>query len=128
MDDDPDVRVLLAETLSEAGHAVTQAADGTEALAMLREEALPCVVLADVRMPRMDGWELSLAVGRDPQLASVPVVIVTGDRMLTFTAPALEKPLAAAELDTLVERSCRLHRSIKAGRGARPRAPAGGLG
>ena len=61
-------------------------------------------------MPRMDGFELSRAVRRDPQLSSVPVVLLTADRMLSFTSPARDKPFSSVELDALVQRSCCLHR------------------
>jgi CheY-like chemotaxis protein len=110
VDDEPSVRALYVDALVEAGHRVEAVADGAEALAKLRMGVVPCVVLSDVRMPRMDGWELSRAVADDPQLSSVPVVVLTGDRMLSFTSPARDKPFAVAELDALVERSCQLHR------------------
>jgi CheY-like chemotaxis protein len=58
----------------------------------------------------MDGWELSREAARDPQLSSVPIVMVTGNRMLSFTSPARDKPYSVNELDALVQRSCRLHR------------------
>jgi CheY-like chemotaxis protein len=62
-------------------------------------------------MPRMDGFELSRAVGRDPQLASIPVVLLTGDRILSFASPARDKPFSVLELDALVQESCSLHRA-----------------
>jgi CheY-like chemotaxis protein len=110
VDDDPSVRALFADALEEAGHRVELAADGAQALARLREGAQPCVVLSDVRMPRMDGWELSRATGRDPELAAIPVVVMTGDRILSFTSPARDKPFSVTELDAVVQRTCRLHR------------------
>lgn len=110
VDDEPSVRALYEDALVESGHRVESVADGTEALARLRAGEVPCVVLSDLRMPRMDGWELSRAIADDPQLSSVPVVVLTGDRMLSFTSPARDKPFRAAELDALVERSCLLHR------------------
>jgi two-component system, chemotaxis family, sensor kinase CheA len=110
VDDDRNVRSLYFDALNEAGHSVTVATDGLDALAQLRDGAMPCVVLADVRMPRMDGFELLRAVRQDPQLSSVPVVVVTGDRMLSFTSPARDKPFSPVELDSLVQRSCALHR------------------
>jgi chemosensory pili system protein ChpA (sensor histidine kinase/response regulator) len=111
VDDDPSVRELLHDALEEAGHRVEVAADGAQALDRLRDGAAPCVVLSDVRMPRMDGFELSRAAGRDPQLAAIPVVVMTGDRILSFTSPARDKPYSVAELDALVQRNCRLHRA-----------------
>lgn len=110
MDDDPGIRSLYVDVLRETGHHVAVANDGAEALARLRQGELPCVVLSDVRMPRMDGWELGRALADDPQLASVPVVALTGDRVLSFTSPARDKPYSAEELDALVQRSCVLHR------------------
>lgn len=110
VDDEPDVRDLFVDALEEAGHHVELAADGAQALTRLRDGAAPCVVLSDLRMPRMDGFELSRAVGRDPELAAIPVVVMTGDRVLSFTSPARNKPFSVDELDALVQRSCRLHR------------------
>jgi CheY-like chemotaxis protein len=110
VDDETSVRDLYVDALSESGHRVEVARDGLDALARLRDGTVPCVVLSDVRMPRMDGWDLAREVARDPQLSSVPVVVLTGDRVLSFTSPARDKPFSPAELDALVQRSCRLHR------------------
>lgn len=110
VDDEASVRSLYLDALEEAGHRVRVAEDGQEALDRLRNGTVPCMVLSDVRMPRMDGWDLARAVGRDPQLNSVPVVLLTGDRVLSFTSPARDKPFSVAELDALVQRECRLHR------------------
>jgi CheY-like chemotaxis protein len=110
VDDDDRVRSLYAEALQEAGHMVAVAIDGIDALDRLQGGSIPCVVLTDVRMPRMDGWELSRAVARDPELATIPVVLVTGDKILSFSSPARDKPFSTVELDAIVQRSCSLHR------------------
>jgi CheY-like chemotaxis protein len=110
VDDEPSVRALFVDALEEAGHRVEVAGDGAQALERLRRGAAPCVVLSDLRMPRMDGFELSRAAGRDPQLSAIPVVVMTGDRVLSFTSPARDKPFSVTELDALVQRTCRLHR------------------
>jgi CheY-like chemotaxis protein len=110
VDDEASVRSLYVDALEESGHRVSIAIDGEMALEQLREGNLPCVVLSDVRMPRMDGFELTRALADDPQLASVPIVVLTGDRILSFTSPARDKPFSVAELDALVQRSCSLHR------------------
>lgn len=110
VDDEPTVRELFVDVLEQAGHQVEVAENGEAALRRLHEGAAPCVVLSDVRMPRMDGFELSMAAARDPQLAAIPVVVMTGDRMLSFTSPARDKPYSVAELDALVQRTCLLHR------------------
>ena len=114
VDDEPSVRSLFEEALSESGHTVAVAENGADALEQLRDGSLPCVVLTDVRMPRMDGFELSRALADDPQLASIPIVVLTGDRILSFTSPARDKPFSISELDALVQRSCSLHRSTRA--------------
>lgn len=111
VDDDAGVRSLYIDALAESGHLVSIAIDGADALDRLQEGAHPCVVLTDLRMPRMDGFELSRAMSQDPQLASIPTVVVTGDRLLALTSPARDKPFSPVELDSLVQRSCRLHRA-----------------
>jgi CheY-like chemotaxis protein len=110
VDDDRDVRALWGDNLRAQGHEVIEAVDGLHALRLLHDSRLPCLVLADVRMPRLDGWELAQAMSRDPQLTAIPVVLVTADRLLAISSPAGDKPMAADELDSLVERSCALHR------------------
>jgi two-component system, OmpR family, response regulator RpaB len=116
VDDDGNVRSLFVDALREAGHAVTVATDGLDALTKLSDGTVPCVVLADVRMPRMDGFEFARAVAHDPLLSSVPVVLLTGDRILSFTSPARDKPFSPVELDALVQRSCALHRESRGDR------------
>ena len=110
VDDDASVRSLYVDALEESGHRVAIAIDGAQALDTLRAGTHPCVVLTDLRMPRMDGFELSRAVSRDPQLTSIPIVVVTGDKYMALTSPARDKPFSVAELEALVQRSCRLHR------------------
>ena len=110
VDDDASVRALYVDALEELGHSVAIAPDGAAALERLRTGNHPCVILTDLRMPRMDGFELSRAVERDPQLATIPIVVITGDRILSYTSPARDKPFSPSELDSLVQRSCSLHR------------------
>ena len=110
VDDDANVRALYVDALEDFGHTVAIAADGAEALEQLRTGDHPCVILTDLRMPRMDGFELRQAVERDPQLAAIPIVVITGDRILSLTSPARDKPFDPAEVDALVQRSCSLHR------------------
>jgi CheY-like chemotaxis protein len=110
VDDDASVRALYVDALEESGHTVTIAVDGAAALEQLRASDHPCLILTDLRMPRMDGFELRRAVERDPLLASIPIVVITGDRLLSYTSPARDKPFSAEELDALVQRSCSLHR------------------
>ncbi len=78
VDDEADIRDLMRLNLEAAGHRVTTAGDGEEALREARAER-PDVVVLDVLMPVLDGWELleRLKVGIEDGLAGVPVLIVT---------------------------------------------------
>jgi CheY-like chemotaxis protein len=101
VDDDSDVRSALAELLEEEGFSVEAARNGHEALIRLRTGKLhPALILLDLMMPGMDGWDFRSEQLRDPQLASVPVVIVSAsgfsrESIRTQFRPAayVEKPI-----------------------------------
>jgi adenylate cyclase len=76
VDDDPDIRVWLRRMLREEGWTVVEAANGREALARLADMA-PDVVLLDLMMPEMDGFELIEELRRDEVWRRLPVVVVT---------------------------------------------------
>jgi DNA-binding response OmpR family regulator len=77
VDDAPDIRMLADLVLTMAGFEVTPAASGSEALRILAERDLPDIVLLDVQMPDLDGWETLERVRRDPRTAMLPVVLCT---------------------------------------------------
>jgi len=101
VDDDSDVRSALSELLQEEGFAVEAAHNGREALARLRSGGLhPAVILLDLMMPGMDGWDFRSEQMRDPELAAVPVVIVSASgfsresiRLQFGPAAYVEKPI-----------------------------------
>ena len=68
----------LLETVGRRGIAV---ADGGEALAYLRSNPAPAVIVLDMLMPRMDGWQFRHAQERTPALARIPVVVISGLRV-----------------------------------------------
>jgi CheY-like chemotaxis protein len=104
VDDDMGVRALFADVLRRTGADVITAADGSDAVAHVAGGLRPCVVLADVLMPRLDGWEMERAL---QQLApGLPVVLLTSDRLLNIRAPALDKPISAAEIEALARTYC----------------------
>jgi CheY-like chemotaxis protein len=101
-DDDPNSRDLLAATVRREGYRVIEATDGETALALAREWR-PDVVTLDVLMPRMDGWAVMTALKSDPELAEIPVIIVTvlADRGIAVSLGAAEfltKPVDRARL------------------------------
>ncbi len=76
VDDDARWRDVAAEAFRKRGDRVRVSSDGLSALAMCIEEP-PDVILADVQMPRMDGWQLLRLIRARPQLAGTPVVFMT---------------------------------------------------
>jgi len=76
VEDDEDVREFMELLLSTSGYETMGAGDGIEALDKMRQR-LPCMVLLDLQMPRMDGWQFREQQLRDPRLAKVPVVCIT---------------------------------------------------
>src|SRR5689334_12889545 len=79
IEDDADLRDVLVTVLRRRGHEVDTANEGEEALARMRS-ALPDVVLLDLRMPGMNGWEFRLEQRRDPVLAQIPVIAMSADK------------------------------------------------
>jgi CheY-like chemotaxis protein len=77
VDDSPTVRKLIAEKLKSAGHTVTCSADGVEALESL-EDIVPDLVLIDIDMPRMDGYQACRQIRSNPATKDVPVIMVSG--------------------------------------------------
>ena len=77
VDDSPTVRKLIAGKLEKSGHKVVCAVDGVDALARL-SEGLPDLVLLDITMPRMDGYEVCKQIRANPDAQNLPVVMISG--------------------------------------------------
>lgn len=81
VDDDADIRDMLEEALVDEGYGVCTANNGEHALdvltAMTARSAPPCVVLLDMMMPKMDGNEFMDATAKIPELADVPIIVVS---------------------------------------------------
>jgi CheY-like chemotaxis protein len=75
-EDERDIRELIQFTLSFAGHTVTAVGDGAAAIARARE-ATPDLILMDVRMPRLTGYEACQQMKEIPELSQVPVVFLS---------------------------------------------------
>ena len=105
VDDDDLHRELVADYLTLGGFAVRHAADGREALAVMRRTP-PAVVLLDVQMPELDGFELATMLKADPVTAAIPIIMVSahegrGARLIGLESGAedyLSKPVDPAEL------------------------------
>ena len=80
VDDDYDVREVITLVLESFGYEVETAANGVEALERLARPPLPSLILVDMMMPVMDGVELIEHLHEEPTTASIPVVVLSGDR------------------------------------------------
>jgi CheY-like chemotaxis protein len=115
VEDDPAVRDTLSEILGEEGFPVAVAANGQEALTYLRlnTSAVPCLILLDLMMPVMDGWQFRREQQEDTALAAIPVVIVSGLDTVAASAGDLNvatyltKPIDIARLLEVTEQHCR---------------------
>ena len=114
VDDSPSVRHMTSKVVKSAGWEAMTAKDGVEALETLRTGDLPDVILTDVEMPRMDGYELVSTVQKDEVLRVIPMVFITSRASDKHRERAAElgiteyltKPFVEAELVGLVERLC----------------------
>jgi CheY-like chemotaxis protein len=110
VDDDRMLREVLIGALEDEGYTVRAARNGREALALL-EHWQPDVILLDLMMPIMNGWEFRSEQLRDPKLSSIPVVIMTADGSASEKARSLytdylRKPIHLDALLALVNDYC----------------------
>ena len=117
VEDDPDTREMLRQLLALEGFYALAAADGLEALHLLRTvrhraPEAPCLVLLDLKMPRLGGNEFRRAQLGDPTVANVPIAVMSGACDLEQRARAmgavatLAKPLNVDRLIDVVKRYC----------------------
>ena len=84
------IRDVLAEVLTEEGYGVVTASNGWEAMKVLRQSnEPPCVILLDLMMSVMTGWEFRKEQQLDPALAAIPVVVLSAAQNLKTEATAL---------------------------------------
>lgn len=88
-EDERDIRELITFTLRYAGHEVTQAANGEEALT-LAKQAIPDLILMDVRMPKMTGYEACRHIKADDALKNIPVIFLSAKGQETEIQTGLE--------------------------------------
>jgi CheY-like chemotaxis protein len=103
VDDDVDGVTALRYLLESHGYRVQSAGNGREALHYLRQGARPSVVILDLAMPIMNGWQFLAAREGDEALASIPVIVVTASQ----PAPGAESEMVMTkpvDLDALLDR------------------------
>ena len=80
VDDAMDIQSLLEQFFSEEGYTVSKSSNGYEALRFLQSTPqLPDLILLDLMMPQMDGFQFRQLQEQDPKLASIPIVVMTAD-------------------------------------------------
>jgi DNA-binding response OmpR family regulator len=105
VEDDDHIRGFLSEALTDEGYRVAQAANGRLGLALLID-ARPDLVILDLMMPDMDGWSFRAAQQRRPDVAEIPVIILSASRHLAEHARALQAAAVFAkpfDLNELLE-------------------------
>ena len=111
VEDEHDIRAVLTEILEDEGYAVASVPNGLEALAFLQEHR-PQLILLDLGMPVMTGWEFRQKQRSDPALADIPVIVMSATPHLNQTAAALQaadcldKPIELNALLGMVEHYC----------------------
>ena len=110
VEDDDGAREALSDCLEMEGFSVVSARNGREALEYLHRAARPKVILLDLFMPVMTGWEFRAEQKKDPAIADIPVVVVTAfgsgvTRQIDATT-VLHKPLDLDRLINVIREYC----------------------
>ena len=100
VDDFDDNRTMYAEYLTRCGYDVDQAADGQEAVALARER-LPDVIVMDLSLPVMDGWEATRLLKTDVRTRDIAIIALTG-----YSATGTPREARSAGCDAYLEKPC----------------------
>jgi CheY-like chemotaxis protein len=112
VDDDRDIREIVADVLGDAGYSVITAINGADAIELLAK-VTPSLILLDLNMPVMDGFEFRRAQRGNPALAKIPTVIMSAVHRMKEKVEelavddTLEKPVVLKDLLGVVARFCR---------------------
>jgi CheY-like chemotaxis protein len=113
VEDDPDVRETIGEILTDASYQPILASNGQEALSSLRAAPeKPCVILLDIMMPVMNGWQFRAQQKNEADLSDIPVVVITAHADASRAAEEmnaagfLRKPIKLDSLLDFVSKLC----------------------
>lgn len=114
VEDEPDVRETIKEILEMEGFAVATAENGQEALNLLQQARQPCLILLDLMMPVMNGWQFleALKHGHQQLFAATPIVVVSAVADLTtvqeqYNCRIMKKPANIQSLLALAHEFCK---------------------
>ena len=110
VDDDEEARTAVVEALEHAQFLVRTATNGRDALEALRTGPRPNLILLDLHMPVMDGWEFARRASADPAVADIPICMLSGVERSAGIPPqvvaVLRKPLDLSRLMSIVYQYC----------------------
>ena len=106
VEDDTEMRNTLAALLEKDGREVVTAGNGQEAFERLSDVPRPCLILLDLVMPRMDGWEFLRRQSADPLIAKIPTIVLSGSTLPAGAKHQLAKPIDVERLLALVNQYC----------------------
>jgi CheY-like chemotaxis protein len=106
VEDELRAREDLTELLGKAGREIITAGDGQEALELLQQHPHPRLIVLDLMMPRMDGWEFLRRQSVDPSIANIPTIVLSGSHLPAGAKHQLSKPVDVGRLIALVDQYC----------------------
>ena len=106
VEDEVKTRDALIDLLRKDGREIVTAADGQEAMECLAKGTRPGVILLDLMMPRMDGWEFLRRRSADPSIASITTIVLSGSKLPAGAKHQLSKPVDVDRLRALVDQYC----------------------
>ena len=106
VEDEVKTRDALIDLLQKDGREIVTAGDGQEAMECLAKGARPRVILLDLMMPRMNGWEFLRRQSVDPSIARIPTIVLSGSDRPAGAKHQLTKPVDVERLRVLVDQYC----------------------
>ena len=106
VEDDIETRDTLTVLLEKDGREIVTAGDGQEAFERLSDLPRPCLILLDLMMPRMNGWEFLHRQSVDPSIAKIPTIVLSGSTLPVGAKHQLAKPVDVERLLALVDQYC----------------------
>lgn len=106
VEDEAATRDILSELLQNDGRLIVTAADGKEAFECLTKLPRPCLILLDLMMPRMDGFEFLRRQSADPSLVGIPTIVLSSSHLPAGAKHQLSKPVDVERLIALVNQYC----------------------
>src|SRR5262245_30107691 len=118
VEDDGDLRSELEGAITDLGYSVVGASDGQEALTVLRSGVSPPrLIILDLMMPVLDGWQFRAAQINDPELRRIPTVVMSASSNLTGNVLGADEQLAKPIRHDLLEETLRRFVGLPGGRG-----------